>query len=189
MTESSQHMCLFQNQTISGKYLDPVSAGKRERLLVLKSHQLLKVKVKVKLLSRVWLFATQWMVAHQASPSMGFSRQEYWSGLPVPSPGDLPDPGIEPRSPALQADTLTSEPPGKPKIVKGLPFIRENFSRSFLQQLPAPTQTHTPFQVSTVERKSPYYFFSMLAVGTKKVIYRKVIYRWMGPRFKLWSWI
>ena len=46
---------------------------------------------------------------------MGFSRQEYWRGLPFPSPGDLPDPGIEPRSPALQADALTSEPPGKPK--------------------------------------------------------------------------
>ena len=44
--------------------------------------------------------------------SMGFSRQEYWSGLPFPSPGDLPDPGIEPRSPALQVDALTSEPPG-----------------------------------------------------------------------------
>jgi len=45
---------------------------------------------------------------------MGFSRQEYWSGLPFPSPGDLPDPGIKPRSPTLQADALTSEPPGKP---------------------------------------------------------------------------
>ena len=68
----------------------------------------------VKLLSRVWLFATPWTVAHQAPPSMRFSRQEYWNGLPFPSPGDLPDPGIEPRSPALQADTLISEPPGKP---------------------------------------------------------------------------
>ena len=47
---------------------------------------------------------------------MGFSRQEYWSGLPFPSPGDLPNPGIEPGSPALQADTLTSEPPGKPNF-------------------------------------------------------------------------
>ena len=47
---------------------------------------------------------------------MGFSRQEYWSGLPFPSPGDLPDPGIEPRSPALEADALTSEPPGKSLI-------------------------------------------------------------------------
>ena len=49
-------------------------------------------------------------------PSMGFSRQEYWSGLPFPSPGDLPDPGIEPGSPSLEADTLTSEPPGKMNI-------------------------------------------------------------------------
>ena len=67
----------------------------------------------VKLLSRVRLIATPWTVAYEAPPSMGFSRQEYWSGLPFPSPGDLPDPGIEPRSPALQADTLPSEPPGK----------------------------------------------------------------------------
>ena len=71
------------------------------------------MKVKVKLLSRVWLFGTPWTVAHQAPPYMGFSRQEYWSGLPFPSPGDLPDPGIEPRSPALEADALTSEPPVK----------------------------------------------------------------------------
>ena len=71
---------------------------------------------KVKSLSRVRLFATPWTVAYQAPLSMGFSRQEYWSGLPFPSPGDLPDPGIEPRSPTLQADTLTSEPPGKPLI-------------------------------------------------------------------------
>ena len=55
-----------------------------------------------------------WTVAHQASPSMGFSRQGYWSGLPFPSPGDLADPGIEPRSSTLQADALTSAPPGKP---------------------------------------------------------------------------
>ena len=48
---------------------------------------------------------------------MGFSRQEYWSGLPFPSPGDPPDPGIEPESPALEADTLTSEPPGKPGVL------------------------------------------------------------------------
>ena len=71
------------------------------------------MKVKVKSLSRVRLFATPWTVAYQAPLSMGFSRQEYWSGLPFPSPGDLPDPGIEPWSPALQADALTSEPPGK----------------------------------------------------------------------------
>ena len=58
--------------------------------------------------------AIPWTVVYQASLSMGFSRQEYWRGLPFPSPGDLPDPGIEPRSPALQADALASEPPGKP---------------------------------------------------------------------------
>ena len=67
-------------------------------------------------LSRVRLFVTPWTVAHQAPLSMGFSRQEYWSGLQFPSPGDLPNPGIEPRSPTLQADALTSEPPGKPFI-------------------------------------------------------------------------
>ena len=72
--------------------------------------------VKVKSLSRVRLFATPWTVAYQAFPSMGFSRQEYWSGLPFPSPGDLPDPGIGPGSPALEAGALTSEPPGKPHI-------------------------------------------------------------------------
>ena len=52
--------------------------------------------------------------AHQVPPSMEFSRQEYWSGLPFPSPGDLPNPGIEPKSPALETDALSSEPPGKP---------------------------------------------------------------------------
>ena len=69
---------------------------------------------KVKSLSCVRLFATPWTVAHQAPPSIEFFRQEYWSGLPFPSPGDLPHPGIEPGSPALQADALPSKPPGKP---------------------------------------------------------------------------
>ena len=67
----------------------------------------------MKSLSRVRLFATLWSVAYQAPPSMGFSRQEYWSGLPFPPPGDLPNPGIEARSHELQADSLPSEPPGK----------------------------------------------------------------------------
>ena len=86
---------------------------------------LTKVKVKMKSLSRVQLFATPWTVAYQAPPSMRFSRQEHWSGLPFPSPGDLPYPGIEPWSPALQADTLTSQPPGKPNkvhLVKAMVF-------------------------------------------------------------------
>ena len=71
--------------------------------------------MKVKSLSRVRLFATPWTVAYYAPLSMGFSRQWYWSGLPSPSPGDLPDPGIEPKSPALQTDALPPEPPGKHK--------------------------------------------------------------------------
>ena len=69
--------------------------------------------MKVKLLSPVRLFATPWTVAYQASLSMGFSRQGYWSQLLFPSPGDLPDPGIEPGFPVLQADALPSEPPEK----------------------------------------------------------------------------
>ena len=72
------------------------------------------MKVKVKLLSHVRLFATPWTVARQAPLSVGFSRHKYWSGLPFPSPGDLPNPGIKPGSPALQADALPSEPQGKP---------------------------------------------------------------------------
>ena len=60
---------------------------------------------------------TPWTVAHQASLSMEFFRQEYWSGLPFPSPGDLPDPGIEPRSSALQADSLWPAPPGSPSCL------------------------------------------------------------------------
>ena len=71
--------------------------------------------MKVRLLSPVGLFATLWTVAYQAPPSMGFSRQEYWSGLPLPSPGDLPDPGIERGSPVLQVDALPSETINKVK--------------------------------------------------------------------------
>ena len=73
-------------------------------------HVCMYVCHEVKLLSRVRLFATPWTVAYQASLSMGFSRQENWSGLLFPSSGDLPNPGIEPRSPTLEADALTSEP-------------------------------------------------------------------------------
>ena len=67
--------------------------------------------------SRAQLYVTPRTVARQAPLSMGLSRQEYWSGLLCPSPGDLPDPGIEPRFPTLQADSLPSEPPGKPLYI------------------------------------------------------------------------
>ena len=69
------------------------------------------------LLSHVQLFMTPWTIACQAPLSMGFSRQEYWSGLPCPPPGDLPTPGIEPtppQSPALAGGFFTIAPPGKP---------------------------------------------------------------------------
>ena len=92
-------------------------------LLIPKHHGVFRVvlvvkKVKVKLLDRVQLFATPWTIAYQASQFTGFSRQEYWSGLTFPSLRDLPDPGIEPGSPTLQADALPSEPPGKPMVKK-----------------------------------------------------------------------
>ena len=78
-----------------------------------------KGKVKCLSLSRVRLFATPQTVANQIPLSMGFSRQEYWSGLPFPLPANLPDPGIKPGSPAMQADYLLSEPPGIPSCQNG----------------------------------------------------------------------
>ena len=72
------------------------------------------LKFEVKLLICVWPFATLWTVAYYTPLSMGFSKQEYWSGSPFPSPEDLPHPGIEPGSLASQADSLPSELPGKP---------------------------------------------------------------------------
>ena len=75
-------------------------------------------------------------LAYQASPSMGFSRQEYWSGLPFPSPGNLPNPGIEPGSPALQTEALPCEPPGKPGVLKTCVLsLANNFKSHFFNQL------------------------------------------------------
>ena len=76
----------------------------------------------VKSLSCVQLFGTPWAVAYQVPPSMGFSRQDYWSGLLFPSPGDLPDPGIKAGSPALWADALPSELPG---TIAGINYLIE----------------------------------------------------------------
>ena len=91
----------------------------------------------MKLLSRVLLFVTPWTVAYQAPPSMGFSRQECWSGLPFPSPGDLPDPGIQPQSPTLQADTLPSESPGNSKFLLLVYFMYQlNYISSVTQSCP-----------------------------------------------------
>ena len=93
-------------------------------------------KSKVKSLSRVRLFVTPWTAAHQAPQSMGFSRQDYWSGLPFPSRGDLPDSGIKPESPALEADALTSEPPGKLNPNKySRPRSRDSQKKSLFRSL------------------------------------------------------
>ena len=81
----------------------------------------------MKSLGCVQLFATPWTVAYHAPPSMGFSRQEYWSGLSFPSPGNLPDPETEPGSPALAGGFFTTAPPGKPNVnvnVKSLSRVR-----------------------------------------------------------------
>ena len=121
------------------------------------------MKVKVKSLSRVRLFATPWAVAYQASPSMGFSRQEYWSGLPFPSPGDLPHPGIEPRSLALQADALPSELPGKPpphslhnfyirKNISLYNFLKSNMNKRMKPKRDIDTCMHTEGWYLTAKR-------------------------------------
>ena len=107
-------------------------------------------------LSHVQLSGTSWTVAHQAPLSMEFSRQEYWSALLFPSPGDLPNPGTEPGFPALQADSLPSEPPGKPINGISVQFSSVNQLRPTLcdpmdcstpgfpvhHQLPELAQTH-----------------------------------------------
>ena len=86
--------------------------------------------------SRVRLFAALWTVAHSSPLSVGFSRQEYWSGLPFPSPGDLPHPGINPGLPALQSDSLPSKPSGKPISSKTSFFPVGDFPSSLLQWQP-----------------------------------------------------
>ena len=82
-------------------------------------------KVKVKSLSHVQLFATPWTVAYHAPQFMEFSRQEYWSGLPFPSPRDLPDPGMEPVSPALEGRYFTTLSPGKPNVLQSTKYEKE----------------------------------------------------------------
>ena len=80
--------------------------------------------------SNIFACKTPWTGAYHTPPSMGFSRQEYWSGVPFPSPGDLPNPG----SPTFQADALTSEPPGKPKL--GVRSVLEGNMEGELRALP-----------------------------------------------------
>ena len=107
-------------------------------------------------LNGIWLFATPWTVAHRTPLSMGFPRQEYWSGLPFPSPGDLPDPGIEPESPTFAGEFFTTESYGKSlsppsdqirSVAQSCPTLCDPMNRStpglpVLHQLPEITQTH-----------------------------------------------
>ena len=104
--------------------------------------------------SVVPIFATPWTVAHQAPLSIGFSRQEYWSGLPFPSPGDLPNPGIEPRSLTLQADSSPFEPPGKPQyivviIIKTCPLVCSATGSHIIPKLTtlSPRKNHWPLSI------------------------------------------
>ena len=127
-----------------------------------------------------------WTVAYQASPSMGFSRQEYWSGLPFPSPGDLPNPGIEPVSPTLQADALPSEPPGKPKNVSTYLLISAAVAKS-LQSCStlcdpidgSPPGSHVPgiLQARTLE----WVAISFSSAGKWKVKVKLLSHVWLFP--------
>ena len=103
--------------TTSGNIFDCLNREVVQHLMG--TDQRLSVRVCVQSLSCLRLFVVAWTVAHKAPLSMGFSRQEYWNGLPFPPPGELPDPGIEPAplgSPALQADSLPVAPPGKYRV-------------------------------------------------------------------------
>ena len=115
---------------------------------------LVRVSEWVKSLSPVQLFMTLWTIAYQNRPSVGFSRQEYWSGLPSLSPEDLPNPGIKPRSPSLQADALTSEPPGKPPFIGTYPFIGR-----WLFIVVPPGKSQWRFQFSSVQSISRVWLF------------------------------
>ena len=103
-----KRMILRKHSIPSNAVILPERKGGKKRKKEGAKHDL-GIRSEVKSLSRVRLFATLWTVVYQATLSMEFSRQEYWSGLPFPSPGDLLNPGIEPGSPVLQADSLSFE--------------------------------------------------------------------------------
>ena len=113
-------------------------------------------KVKVKSFSRIWLFATPRTVAYQAPPSMEFSWQEYWSGLPFPSAGDLPKPGIQPGSPALQADSLLYEPQGSCLALYCLVLCKKVFKLLIFQVFLRHYYSHFFLRPQTVEIDKSY---------------------------------
>ena len=117
-----------------------------------------KQQQKCQSLSHVRLFATPWTVAHQIPLSLEFSRQEYWSGLPFPSPGDFPNPGIKLQSPVLQADSLPSEPPGKPKTSTDS-FLKDLYCEKIQQKIRA--------IAGGGYRVKGKFFFFLLKLGTR----------------------
>ena len=111
--QSCPTLCDPRNDSPPGSAVPGILQARTLEWVAISFSNAWKWKVKVKSLSCARLLVTPWTAAYQAPSSMGFSRQEYWSGLPLPSPGDLPNPGIKPRSPAFQAGALTSKPWGK----------------------------------------------------------------------------
>ena len=117
-----------------------------------------KRSVSLSVVSHVWLFAIPWTAAPQAPLSMEFSRPEYWSGLPFPSSGHLPNPKIESASPALQADTLPSEPPGLPQIKVLVTFLKSlSWERAAAGDYPCSwplgTKTKKPRKIDRTHKK------------------------------------
>ena len=109
--------------------------------------------------------ATPWTVDHQAPLSKGFSRQEYWRGLPFPSPGDLPDPGIKPTFPALQVDSLLPEPPGKSPQFLGIIKIPLSLGRK-LRHIDPPPQASTASPRSSVHPPALHPQWNELYIGS-----------------------
>ena len=136
-----------------------------------------------KLLSHVWLFAIPWTIACQALLSMKFPRQEYWSGLLFPLPGDLPNPGSKPRSPALQADSFPAEPQGKPRILE---WVAYHFCRgsSWARNQTGVSYIADGFFTSWAIRETPYGNHNL-----KRYMYPNVhsstVYKYLGQQSNL----
>ena len=111
------------------------------------------------LLSHVRLFATPWTLAHQALLSMDFFRQEQWTGLPFPSPADLSNPGIEPASSVLQADSLPSEPPGKPVYFSTWYEIKDKPQKFHVSRENSPWDKNTQLRDRQTQNESVIYLF------------------------------
>ena len=128
--------------------------------------------------SHVWLFATSWTVALQAPLSMGFSRQEYWSGLPCPPPGDLPQPGIKPASPTastLQADSLLLSFCGSPV------FLQTSFKSTVLKAEPLPMSELVLLTPSRTQRESSLIIEPVLVYPFLNSMLLRVLAVYFGP--------